>query len=110
MSYKIIPTKIFEKELKALKRKYPSVKEDIQQVLESLQNNPNAGIPLGYDCFKIRVSIRSKGKGKSGGGRLITCVKVTGRMIYLVSIYDKSEQETIRDKKLVYYLKLSGLL
>lgn len=110
MNYKIETTPQFEKELKALKKKYPSLKTDLSLVYEQLQGNPQAGTPIGYNCYKIRVVIKSKGKGKSGGGRLITCVKIVDKKIYLVSIYDKSEQETIREKKLIYYLKLSGLL
>ena len=110
MSYKIIPTKTFEKEFKILLKKYPSLKNDMGNLGELLQEKPQTGIALGYDCYKIRLAIKSKGKGKSGGGRLITCARVEDQKIYLISIYDKSEQETIRDKKLVYYLKLSGLL
>ncbi len=77
---------------------------------ELLREKPQTGIPLGYDCYKIRLAIKSKGRGKSGGGRLITCARIADQKIYLISIYDKAEQETIHDKKLIYYLKLAGLL
>jgi hypothetical protein len=50
--------------------------------------------------YKIRPSIKSKGKGKSGGARVITCVKIVAQKVYLVSIYDKSEQSDIADDEL----------
>jgi hypothetical protein len=55
---------------------------------------------LGKDCYKIRLSIKSKGKGKSGGARIITCVKVIDGNVYLITIYDKSEKESISNKEL----------
>ena len=63
------------------------------------------GTPLGHDCFKIRMAISAKGKGKSGGARVITHVQVTKEDIFLLSIYDKSEAENIADKELLARLK-----
>lgn len=70
------------------------------------KNNPLTGTPIGNDCYKIRLAIASKGKGKSGGARIITCVKVVRNSVYLLSIYDKSEQDDIPDKNLFDLLKL----
>jgi mRNA-degrading endonuclease RelE of RelBE toxin-antitoxin system len=75
MSYKILFTPEFEKEIKRLSRKYPSLKQDYLELLHSLSANPIQGISLGNQCFKIRLSIKSKASGKSGGARVITCVK-----------------------------------
>ena len=55
---------------------------------------------MGKDAYKIRLSITSKGKGKSGGARVITCVKIVAETVYQVSIYDKSSQAVITDKEL----------
>jgi hypothetical protein len=44
-------------------------------------------------------------KGKSGGARVITCVKVVAERVYLVSIYDKSQQSDISDKDLKERIK-----
>jgi len=55
------------------------------------------------------MSIASKGKGKSSGSRVITCVKVVPGSVYLLSIYDKGEKENISDKELDTLLKLAGL-
>ena len=57
-------------------------------------------VALGNDCYKIRFAISSKGKGKSGGARLITYVRVLENTVFLLDIYDKSQQATISDKEL----------
>jgi mRNA-degrading endonuclease RelE of RelBE toxin-antitoxin system len=71
MSFNIIPTPPFEKELKQLAKKYPSVKNDLAVLAAALQRDPKMGVPLGNDCYKIRMAISSKGKGKSGGIRVL---------------------------------------
>nr|WP_255353670.1 type II toxin-antitoxin system RelE/ParE family toxin [Pedobacter sp. R20-19] len=64
---------------------------------------------MGKNCFKIRIAITSKGKGKSGGARVITNFIITESTVYLLSIYDKSEQDNISDKELLELLKeISG--
>jgi hypothetical protein len=62
------------------------------------------GTPIGNNCYKVRLSISSKGKGKSGGARVITCVIVKEAEVFLLYIYDKSEQSTISDKELLQLL------
>ena len=95
MSFKIISTPVFEKELKKISTKYHSFKSDYRHFLDSLTDNPAQGISLGNNCYKIRLAIASKGRGKSGGARLITYVKVINKQIFLISIYDKSSKENI---------------
>ncbi|WP_212568023.1 type II toxin-antitoxin system RelE/ParE family toxin [Dyadobacter psychrophilus] len=58
------------------------------------------GKPLGSHLFKIRWQIKCKGKGKSGGIRVITYFKLHNDKLRLVTIYDKSEKETILIKEL----------
>lgn len=67
---------------------------DFAKLLAELRSNPQSGEPLGRDCFKVRMSIAAKNKGKSGGARVITCVKVAGETVFLLTLYDKSEQES----------------
>ena len=105
MSFKIIPTPLFEKELKHLSKKYPSIKKDLADLAAILQKDPKMGTPLGHDCYKIRMAITSKRQGKSGGARVITYVWISGSSIYLLSIYDKSEAEKISDKDLLERLR-----
>ena len=100
MSYKVKFIPKFEKELKRLAKKFPSIKSDFSILLQSLKSNPKLGTSLGNECFKIRMAIASKGKGKSGGSRVITCFKVTQHTVYLLTIFDKSEQENISDKEI----------
>lgn len=97
MNFRIIPTPNFEKEAKALQKKYPSFKSDLMVLATALLKDPKQGVEVYKNCYKVRFPIKSKGKGKSGGGRLITCVKVTQEKIYLLSVFDKSEKETITD-------------
>lgn len=97
MSYNIQYTHEFEKEIKRLSKKYLSLKKDFKLLLETLSLNPKTGASLGNDCFKIRLLITSKGRGKSGGARVITHVAIIEETIILISIYDKSEQSAITD-------------
>jgi len=105
MSFRIITTPLFEKELKHLLKEYPSIKKDLAELAEKLQQEPRMGTPLGHDCYKIRMAISAKRQGKSGGARVITTVWITGITIYLLSIYDKSEVANISDKDLIERLK-----
>ncbi|TAH27462.1 MAG: hypothetical protein EAZ07_00885 [Cytophagales bacterium] len=100
MSYNIIAVPTFRKELKKLAKKYHSLKTDLKLLFESLEKNPEQGTAIGRNCYKIRISISSKGKGKSGGARVITNIVITEETVYLLSIYDKSEKENLTDKEL----------
>jgi len=105
MSYKVKFIPKFEKELKRLSKKSPSLKSDFSFLLISIKHDPTQGTSLGGDCYKIRMAIASKGKGKSGGARVITCFKIVQGTVYLLTIFDKSEQENIADKELKELLK-----
>jgi hypothetical protein len=59
---------------------------------------------LANNCYKIRLAIKSKGKGKSGGARVITQIQVVENNVFLLALYDKSEQENISDKEIEYLL------
>jgi hypothetical protein len=67
----------------------------MSRLIESLQTDPKQGEPLGKDCYKIRLAILSKGKGKSWGARIITHLYILRKTVYLLSVYDKSEQQNI---------------
>jgi mRNA-degrading endonuclease RelE of RelBE toxin-antitoxin system len=110
MSYNIYSSDNFDKELKKLAKKYHSVRADLKMLSDILKLKPQQGDPLGKDCYKVRMAITSKGKGKSGGSRVITCVKIVDLVVYLLSIYDKSDKEDISDNELDELLKIAGLL
>ena len=106
MSYDIFSIPLFDKQAKRLAKKHLSLKKDLAELIESLINDPEQGIAPGNGFYKIRMAIGSKGKGKSGGARVITYVRITVSAIYLTSIFDKSEKSSISDKELEQIFKL----
>ena len=106
MSFNIIAPEPFARKLKKLAKKYRSLKEDLLPLLNELETNPTLGIPLGKDCYKIRLSISSKDKGKSGGARIITYVRVINKSVFLIDIFDKSEQSNITEKELIMLIEI----
>jgi mRNA-degrading endonuclease RelE of RelBE toxin-antitoxin system len=100
MSFNVISIAVFERQAKRLIRKYPSLKDEILSLIKKLREEPEQGIALGNHCFKIRIAIASKGKGRSGGGRVITNIIITEKTVYLLSIYDKSEKENLSAREL----------
>ncbi|MFN8437341.1 MAG: type II toxin-antitoxin system RelE/ParE family toxin [Cytophagales bacterium] len=100
MSYSVKSIEVFEKQVKRLSKKYASLKNELLELVQKLKENPEQGTPIGKNCFKIRLAIASKNKGKSGGARIITHFMVTDASVYLLSIYDKSDKENLTDKEL----------
>jgi mRNA-degrading endonuclease RelE of RelBE toxin-antitoxin system len=100
MSFEVLSTEDFERELKRLAKKHRSLRDDIVKLGQALSADPTIGVPIGQGCYKIRLGISSKGKGKSGGARVITLVWVREEQVFMLSIYDKSEQEDISDSRL----------
>lgn len=100
MPFEVIPILPFQRQAKKLVKKFPSLKKEIPALIESLGSQPQQGVPLGGECYKIRLSIASKNKGKSGGARVITCVILADEEVYLLSIYDKSERSSLNDKEI----------
>lgn len=101
MSYSVESIAPFRRNLKYLLKKYPSLRQEIDSLLDSLEVEPTQGTSLGHNCYKIRLRIASKGKGKSGGARVITCVLAVATEVYLLAIYDKSAQDSISDAELL---------
>ena len=90
----------FKRQIKRLKKKYASIQSDFDVLLAELSENPFAGVDLGNGVRKVRMAIKSKGKGKSGGARVITYnidEKAEVLHIDLLTIYDKSEIENVSD-------------
>ena len=109
MNFKVFVTTGFKKHAKRIAKKHPSLKSDLAKLIGSLEKNPTQGDSLGKSCYKVRMAISSKARGKSGGSRVITCVKKIDAIVYLLAIYDKSEKESITDNQLDELLKLGGL-
>lgn len=105
MSYNVKSIEVFERQAKRLIKKFPSLKEELKSLIKELKENPAAGTAIGNHCHKIRLSIASKGKGKSGGARVITYFVISEKNVYLLSIYDKSEKENLTSRELQDLLK-----
>ena len=88
-----------------MSKKFPSFKKELLNLISSLEENPVQGAPVGRSCYKIRLSISSKGKGKSAGARVITHIHVIANTVFLLSVYDKSEIENISPADLTALLK-----
>ena len=109
MNVKVKVGKGFQRQAKKLIKKFPSLRSELQQLESKLLETPELGTPLGQNAFKIRVKIASKGKGKSGGARVITYIdtilSVDETTVTLLTIYDKSETATITNKELSALIK-----
>jgi len=109
MSLKIISLTSFSKDVKKLYKKYRQIANDLKALKTELNKNPKTGVPLGSNCFKIRVPNSSIPTGKSGGFRVIYYFIDKEGTIYLMAMYSKSELETISDEKIIEILKENDL-
>ena len=90
----------FDHEMKRLSKKYVSLKNEYKVLIEDLEKNPELGDHLGNGIYKVRIGIASKGKGKSGGARVITFLKTKQKTIFLLSIFDKGVKDSISDNEI----------
>ncbi len=104
VSFRVTTTPTFDHQAKVLARKYRTLSDDLAALISQLEVDPEIGVPLGHHCYKIRLAIKSKGKGKSGGGRVVTHVRIIKQSVRLIAIYDKSEKDTITDAELLKLL------
>ena len=103
MEYRIKTSKEFDREIKRLSKRYHSMADDYERLLNEIEGNPHLGTDLGGGLRKIRMAITSKGRGKSGGARVITftvVVSVAEAEINLLYIYDKAERSSISKKEI----------
>lgn len=112
MSYKIVisATDKFLSEAKKLSKKHTSLKEDLMKLQSELLMNPKMGVLIKENTYKIRLAIKSKNRGKSGGARVITYYfeeKETQDTseLFLLTIYDKAERSTIDDSTLNFLIR-----
>jgi mRNA-degrading endonuclease RelE of RelBE toxin-antitoxin system len=107
MSVEIVITDNFKKEAKKLIKKYASLKDELFSLQEQIEANPRLGTLIMENIYKIRLAVKSKGKGKSGGLRVINMVEdevdeeeVMNTIVNMLSIYDKSEIANLSDKEI----------
>lgn len=112
MNYEIIVKPTFQREAKRLAKHYSSFKEDFASLIDELEQNPQLGTDLGHGLRKVRMKITAKGKGKSGGARVITFTLVVSQqdaILNLLYIYDKADRASISDKEIEQLLKQKWL-
>ncbi len=95
MSYAVVASAPFERQLDQLERRYRSIYDDVDQLIDALARQPKQGAHLGLGLYKVRLAIASKNRGKSGGARVITLVYELREQVFLLAIYDKSEKEDL---------------
>ncbi len=98
MSFEVLTTAEFETQAKALRKRHRSFKQDLKDFILSLRENPFQGVELSPGIRKIRMAISSKGRGKSGGARIITYTVVaaeTEGRVYLMNVYDKADFSSV---------------
>ena len=112
MNYAIVSTEYFDRQAKILSKKYRSLFDDLESFKKELLKNPTMGNDLGDNFRKVRMAIASKNRGKSGGARVITftlLVDVEKTKIYLLTIYDKSKQDTISKEEIQLLKTVCGM-
>jgi mRNA-degrading endonuclease RelE of RelBE toxin-antitoxin system len=109
---KVIYTTRFAKDAKPFIKKYSGFRKTLEDLENELLQTPRLGVPYGSKIYKIRVADESKGKGKSGGFRVITYVideRKDGTDVYLITILDKSEEASIKKEDVLRLIKQCGL-
>jgi len=106
MSFSIKTISVFERQAKRLMKKFPSLKKELQILISELKEEPEKGTSIGHNCYKIRLAIASKGKGKSGGARIITHLVFKDDTVYLLTIYDTTDIENLTDKEILELIRL----
>ena len=115
MNYRLEVSATFKRNIKNLGKRYASITDDYARLLDELEKDPGLGADLGgglRGLRKIRMAITSKGHGKRGGARVITftvIVSVEEAVINLLTIYDKSERESIKRSEILALLEKNGL-
>ena len=105
MSLKIVPTPEFKKQVKKLAKHYRNIHQDLSLLKTQLNQNPQVGIDLGNNCYKIRLANSSIPTGKSGGFRIITYYIDQKGIVRLLYIFSKKDQENISDSELQEIIK-----
>lgn len=112
MENRVLLTAFFLKKAKRLLKKYHTLQSGLRQLEQLLISNPKIGDSYGSNIYKVRLADESKGKGKSGGFRVITYIveeTETSTDIYLITIFDKSEESSISKDDIKKILNSEGL-
>ena len=112
MNFEIQTSSYFDTEAKRLAKRHRSFIDDLQDFRDSLLKNPFQGTELSPGIRKVRLTIESKGRGKSGGVRVITFtywVDEENGVVILLLLYDKSDASNIKMNVVRQIIKDMGL-
>lgn len=110
MKNRVLVETSFKRPAKRLAKRYPSFPSDLLQLIGELEKDALLGVSLGGRLRKIRMSIASKGKGKSGGPRVIAYTFIEMERVHLLTVYDKSDRDTVSDDELKALVTQMGSL
>jgi mRNA-degrading endonuclease RelE of RelBE toxin-antitoxin system len=110
MSFRIIPTRRFKKDVLELSKSYPHIWSDLKELNRILYENERAGISLGSDIYKIRLRCSDIQKGKRSGYRVISYVKNEDQVVRLLTIYAKAKIGDVRKEEILQILKEEGII
>ena len=112
MNYTVELAASFQKAYKKLRKKYSSLEKDVDNLVAMIKSNPAIGADLGDGVRKIRMAVSDKGKGKSGGARVITYtveIDEESGKVTLLTIYDKNDRESISKNEIAELLREAGV-
>lgn len=112
MNYTVELAASFQKAYKKLRKKYRSLEKDVDNLVAQIKSNPAIGADLGDGVRKIRMAVSDKGKGKSGGARVITYtveIDEESGKVTLLTIYDKNDRESISKNEIAGLLREAGV-
>jgi len=112
MNFEIQTSSYFDAEAKRLAKRHRSFVDDLQDFRDSLLKNPYQGTELSTGIRKVRLTIDSKGRGKSGGARVITFTYLIDEkdgVVILLLLYDKADASSIKMNVVRQIIKDLGL-
>lgn len=105
-------TSEFKRNLRALAKKYRSIRPDLESFIKNLKSGAVPGDQVkgvGHTIYKARIKNSDIQKGKRAGYRLIYWIKAPGNII-LVTIYSKLDQNDISPKQIRQIIKRYEIL
>ncbi len=75
--------------------------EERESIIDEVAEHPDGGDEISGSggMRKLRIAARGRGKGKSGGYRVITFFSGENIPVFLITIYAKSQKTNITDKE-----------
>jgi hypothetical protein len=84
--------------------------DERENIIDDLASNPEAGDEIAGTGGMRKVRVAAKGKGRSGGYRVITFFSGPNIPVFLVTVYAKTQKDTITDKEKNIMKSLSTIL